>query len=75
MKPIIHWVCVVVAAALFVASPTYATSFSTDQSDLYYVVIESGWGIQLVQGGSVIFATLFVYGPQYAIPAMVTPQV
>jgi hypothetical protein len=47
----------------FLASPAYSTSFSTDQSDLYYIVAESGWGIQLVQRGSVIFATMFVYGP------------
>ncbi|HEY2865054.1 MAG TPA: hypothetical protein VGK37_15640 [Casimicrobiaceae bacterium] len=40
-----------------------ATSFSTDQSDLYYIQAESGWGVQLVQRGSVIFATMFVYGP------------
>ena len=55
--------CVLLATASFLASPAYATSFSTDQSDLYYIASESGWGIQLVQRGSVIFATLFVYGP------------
>lgn len=48
--------------SLFV-SPALATSFSFDQSDLYYITTESGWGMQLVQRGSVIFATLFVYGP------------
>ena len=55
--------CVALAAALFIARPTYATSFSTDQSDLWYIAAESGWGVELVQRGSVIFATLFVYGP------------
>jgi hypothetical protein len=45
------------------APPALATSFSIDQSDLYYIATEQGWGIQLVQRGSVIFATLFVYGP------------
>lgn len=44
------------------ASPASATSFSTDQSDLWYIPAESGWGMQLVQRGNVIFATLFVYG-------------
>jgi hypothetical protein len=44
-------------------SPAWATSFSTDQSDLWWVPTESGWGIQFVQRGSVIFATIFVYGP------------
>jgi hypothetical protein len=55
--------CVLLAAAFFLASPAYSTSFSTDQSDLYYIPAESGWGVQLVQRGSVIFATLFVFGP------------
>jgi hypothetical protein len=55
--------CMLLAAAFFLASPAYSTSFSTDQSDLYYIPAESGWGVQLVQRGSVIFATLFVFGP------------
>lgn len=42
-------------------SPLFAASFSTDQSDLWWNPNESGWGIQLVQRGSVIFATMFVY--------------
>jgi hypothetical protein len=63
MKTIRHAACVLLAAASLLAAPTYATSFSTDQSDLYYIAAESGWGLQLVQRGSVIFATLFVYGP------------
>jgi hypothetical protein len=50
-------------AACLIAPPAAATSFSTDQSDLYYIAAESGWGIQLVQRGAIIFATLFVYGP------------
>jgi len=53
------------AAVLFAIStlltPVWATSFSTDQSDLWYVQSESGWGMQLVQRAEVIFATLFVY--------------
>jgi hypothetical protein len=39
---------------------------TTDQSDLWYILAESGWGMQLVQRGTVIFATLFVYGPSGA---------
>lgn len=38
------------------------TSFSTDESDLWWNPNESGWGMQLVQQGSLIFATLFIYG-------------
>jgi hypothetical protein len=55
---------VLFALTLVVVSPNApATSFSTDQSDLFFISTESGWGIQLVQRGSVIFATMFVYGP------------
>jgi hypothetical protein len=50
-------------ATAFSVPTASATSFSIDQSDLYYIATESGWGIQLVQRGSVIFATMFVYGP------------
>jgi len=50
--------CALVLAA---TTPAGATSFSSDQSDLWYRSSESGWGMQLVQRGSVIFATLFVY--------------
>jgi hypothetical protein len=49
------------ALAVTAAAPVGATSFSSDQSDLWYRSSESGWGMQLVQRGSVIFATLFVY--------------
>ncbi len=55
--------CVLLAAISFLAFPAYATSFGVDQSDLYYIPTESGWGVQLVQRGSVIFATMFVFGP------------
>jgi hypothetical protein len=47
------------ASALF--APASATSYSTDQSDLWWNPTESGWGIQLVHRGNLIFATLFVY--------------
>ena len=55
-----------VAAAVFAPPPATATSYSTDQSDLWWADppgLENGWGFQLVQRGSVIFATVFVYGP------------
>src|SRR5690242_9632895 len=43
------------------ATPACATSYSTDQSDLWYIPTESGWGIQFVQRGNIIFFTMFVY--------------
>ncbi len=63
MKALRHAVCALVAAASLLSSPSYATSFTTDQSDLWFNLDQSGEGVQLVQRGSVIFATLFVYGP------------
>ena len=49
-----------IAAALHVV-PVSATAYSLDQSDLWWNPNESGWGIQLVQRGALIFATSFVY--------------
>jgi hypothetical protein len=63
MTALRHAACVLLVATSLLAPPAYATSFSTDQSDLWYIPAEQGWGIQLVQRGTVIFATLFVYGP------------
>ena len=40
-----------------------ALAKTTDQSDLWWIPAESGWGIQLVQQENTIFATLFAYGP------------
>ena len=58
---------VLLAAILFAASgllsSAWATAFTTDQSDLWWDPAESGWGIQFVHRGSVIFATIFVYDP------------
>ena len=54
-----------VAVSLFAPPPATATAYSTDQSDLWWTdppSSENGWGFQLVQRGSVIFATIFVYG-------------
>ena len=48
-------------ALSMLAGTASATSYSTDQSDLWFIPTESGWGIQLVQRGSTIFATMFVY--------------
>ena len=54
----------VAAAGLAAAShavPVGASAFSLDQSDLWWNPDEAGWGIQLVQRGALIFATMFVY--------------
>ena len=54
---------VILLAISSALSPVWATSFTTDQSDLWWNPNESGWGMQLVHRGSVIFATMFVYDP------------
>ena len=63
MKTLRHAACFLLVAISFTAWPACATSATTDQSDLWYIPAESGWGMQLVQRGNVIFATLFVYDP------------
>jgi hypothetical protein len=51
----------VLFSALGFISQAWATTFSNDQSDLWWIPSESGWGIQFVDRGSTIFATMFVY--------------
>jgi len=48
-------------AVLALADPSWATQFSNDQSDIWWNANENGWGVQFVQRGSTIFATMFVY--------------
>ena len=58
--------CILLAAVSLLALPATAASYSTDQSDLWWTdppASENGWGFQLVQRNSTIFATMFVYGP------------
>jgi len=45
------------------ALPASAASTSIDYTDLWYNPAESGWGLNLIQQNNIIFATLFVYGP------------
>jgi hypothetical protein len=37
------------------------SSFSTDESDLWWNPNENGWGMQIVQSAEILFVTLFVY--------------
>jgi hypothetical protein len=52
---------IVLAAAASYGREARATTFTTDESDLWWNPNESGWGLQVVQTGSVIFVTMFVY--------------
>jgi hypothetical protein len=58
------WRRVVVAAALAWGTCIAPAALATDPSDLWWNPAESGWGMQLVQGGDVAFATLYVYDAQ-----------
>jgi hypothetical protein len=49
-------------ASLAFALPASATNFSTDYTDLWFNPAESGWGVNVIQQGNTLFATLFVYG-------------
>ena len=65
MKVLRPWLAILVLAASALCTPASATSYSTDQSDLWFNPAEQGWGIQLVQRGALIFATMFVYDPSH----------
>jgi len=49
-----------------IAFPAAGTTSVTDYQDIWYnapAESESGWGVNIAQQGDVMFATLFVYGP------------
>lgn len=48
-------------ASMAFAMPASATNFSTDWTDLWFNPAESGWGINIIQQGATLFATIFVY--------------
>src|SRR6202162_5775153 len=54
-------VAALAAAMCFAVMPANASSYSTDNSDLWGNEAESGWGIQFVQRAEILFATLYVY--------------
>jgi hypothetical protein len=61
-----------------VATPAAAsTTYSTDYSDLWYVATESGWGVNIIQQGQVIFLSLFIYDgsslPRWYFASNVSP--
>jgi hypothetical protein len=62
MKSLLRSLALSFAAALAIAAPASASTFSVDYTDLWYVPNESGWGLNLIQQNNVIFATMFVYG-------------
>jgi len=52
------------ALAILAGARCFAdTPFSYDVSDLWWDPNESGWGVNLAQQDNMVFATMFVYGP------------
>ena len=49
--------------ACIAAGGANATSVTPDFTDLWWNPSESGWGMNIIQQADVLFATLFVYGP------------
>jgi hypothetical protein len=66
MKALRHLFAAIAVVAVGLSFPAQGASYSTDQSDLWWIPSESGWGIQFVQRNSTIFATMFVYDPSGA---------
>jgi hypothetical protein len=62
MTSLLRRIAFTLAATFGLALPASAATTSIDFTDLWYIPSESGWGINLIQQGNVIFATLFVYG-------------
>ena len=66
MKSIRSALATLILALSLNTTSVLAASYSTDQSDLWWAdppSSENGWGFQIVQRGSTIFITIFVYGP------------
>jgi hypothetical protein len=61
-------------ATLAFALPAAATTSSTDYTDLWYLPAESGWGVNVIQQGDVVFATFFVYGADGSARWFVMPD-
>ena len=61
MKRILSRLIAIAATALTL--PASASTLTPHYTDLWYLPIESGWGVNVIQQHDTIFATLFVYGP------------
>jgi hypothetical protein len=61
--PLLRRLLALFALGVAFAMPARATTYSVDFSDIWWNAAESGWGINVIQSNDVIFATMFVYGP------------
>lgn len=62
------------AALVALAPPAAATTSTTDYTDLWYWPPESGWGVNVVQQGDIVFATFFVYASDGTPHWFVVPE-
>ena len=63
MTPFLRRLLALLALGVAFAMPARATTYSIDFTDIWWNAAESGWGINVAQRSNIIFATLFVYGP------------
>lgn len=62
MQRFIGRLCAFVLAFLVMTGGARATSANTDVSDIWWNPTESGWGMQMVNTGTFVFATIYIYG-------------
>lgn len=60
-RPVLQQLMALLFGAIW-AGQVVATSLNIETTDIWYDPNESGWGMQLVNTGSFVFATLFIYG-------------
>jgi hypothetical protein len=58
----VHFALAIALCALATIGGVGATSSNTDVTDLWWDPSQSGWGMQLVNTGTLVFATVYVYG-------------
>ena len=74
MSRLLRRLAAVALMGLAAALPAQATPHSTDYSDLWWVgEAESGWGVNVIQQGEILFVTFFVYGADNAARWFVAP--
>ena len=62
LRRLVPGLSVFIFAAFGVIGGAGATSANTDASDIWWNPNESGWGIELTNTGTFIFAAMFIYG-------------
>jgi hypothetical protein len=65
----------VLALAFGVSAFAQTPSAGRDYSDLWFNAQESGWGVNVIQQDTILFVTLFVYGPDRRATWYVGPSI